>query len=216
MEVSGIQKPEALAAWTRTALPLKNRLQAEDAGRVESAFSDALNHLGEPSLDHPPVSLSGPHGSERSPELPHLETVVTIAKPVRVRDRNHLRFVAAQPCLVCGKAPSDAHHVKFAELQAMGRKVSDRFTVPLCRLHHRELHRRGNERLWWENKGVDPLPVAATLWMQTHTDATNETITVTRANEAAGINGLVSGGVVAVAVRDQNNETKPILRPEAG
>ena len=99
----------------------------------------------------------------------------------------------------------------------MGRKVSDRFTVPLCRLHHRELHRRGSERLWWENKGIDPLPIAATLWMETHTEGTIETTTVTHANEATGFNGLhVTGGVLGVAVRDQNDETKPILRPEAG
>ena len=50
----------------------------------------------------------------------------------------------------------------------MGRKVSDRFTVPICRLHHRELHRRGNERAWWQNKGIDPLPIAASLWERTH------------------------------------------------
>jgi hypothetical protein len=50
----------------------------------------------------------------------------------------------------------------------MGRKVSDRFTVPICRLHHRELHRRGNERAWWESQGIDPVPVAAKLWAKTH------------------------------------------------
>src|SRR6516165_12824257 len=50
----------------------------------------------------------------------------------------------------------------------MGRKVSDKFTVPICRLHHRELHRRGNERAWWKNQGIDPLPIAASLWDRTH------------------------------------------------
>ena len=50
----------------------------------------------------------------------------------------------------------------------MGRKVSDRFTVPLCRLHHRELHRRGNERAWWQIHGIDPLAIAARLWAMTH------------------------------------------------
>ena len=51
----------------------------------------------------------------------------------------------------------------------MARKVSDRFTVPICRVHHRELHRGGNERVWWHNKGIDPLPIAAKLWERTHT-----------------------------------------------
>ena len=50
----------------------------------------------------------------------------------------------------------------------MGRKVSDKFAVPVCRLHHRELHRRGNERAWWGRQGIDPLPFAATLWERTH------------------------------------------------
>lgn len=95
--------------------------------------------------------------------------VVPITKPVRERDRNHLRFVASQSCLVCGGSPADAHHLRFAEQRAMGRKVSDRFTVPVCRLHHRELHRRGDERIWWEKQGIDPLPVAARLWQTTHT-----------------------------------------------
>ena len=77
--------------------------------------------------------------------------MIVINKPVRERDRNHLRFVASQPCLLCGRTPSDAHHIKYAEARAMGRKVSDKFTVPVCRLHHRKLHRRGDERAWWDD-----------------------------------------------------------------
>jgi hypothetical protein len=212
-EVAGIQAQEVLAAWTRTALPLKNRLQAEDAERVESAFSDALSRLGEAPSDHSSPDPSDPHGSGRSPEAHHVETVVTIAKPVRERDRQHLRFVAAQPCLVCGRAPSDAHHIKFAELKAMGRKVSDRFTVPLCRLHHRELHRRGNERLWWQTKSIDALPVAATLWGQTHAGGLIESDIATNVDEPR-INGVLTGALAA-AIHDQNDETKPIPPPEA-
>ena len=108
-------------------------------------------------------------------QAPALRRSSTIKKPVRERDRDHLRFVATQPCLVCGRTPSDAHHVKFAEARAMGRKVSDRFTVPICRLHHRELHRRGNERAWWEKQGIDPLAIAASLWERTHAVAPLET-----------------------------------------
>jgi hypothetical protein len=85
----------------------------------------------------------GDHGQQRAE--PASEEVAVIGKPVRERDRNHLRFVASQPCVLCGRTPSDPHHIKFAGQRAMGRKVGDRFTVPVCRLHHRELHRRGNE-----------------------------------------------------------------------
>jgi hypothetical protein len=76
-------------------------------------------------------------------------------------------IVANANRLIGGRSPSDAQHLKLAEARAMGREVSDKFTVPLCRLHHRELHRRGNERDWWQSQGLDPLPVAAKLWTRT-------------------------------------------------
>jgi len=119
--------------------------------------------------------------------------------------------VATQPCLVCGRTPSDPHHIKFAEQQAMGRKVSDRFSVPICRLHHRELHRRGNERAWWGSYGIEPLAITATLWSRTHALALPAT-QVDDANAAANFNGKHLGAAVQI----QNNETKPILPPEAG
>jgi ERF superfamily len=198
-EVAGLESPDVLAAWARTALPRKNELQAEDAKRVELAFSGALSQLDELPLQPGRPDLLGP---EHLSTAPHIDTVVTIAKPVREQDRHHLRFVAAQPCLICGRTPSDPHHIKFAELRALGRKVSDRFTVPLCRLHHRELHRRGNERLWWQNKGINPLPVAAALWTETHAAAAIET-NVTDICELPSINAShVAGALVAVA-RDQ-------------
>jgi hypothetical protein len=62
----------------------------------------------------------------------------------RIRDREHVRSVAKQPCLVCGRRPADAHHLRFAQSRALGRKVSDEFTIPLCRGHHREVHRSGD------------------------------------------------------------------------
>jgi hypothetical protein len=78
------------------------------------------------------------------------KSVLTIAEPKRLRDKAHLKFVASQPCLVCGRQPSDPHHLRFAQPRALGLKVSDEFTVPLCRGHHRQLHQAGNEVTWWE------------------------------------------------------------------
>jgi hypothetical protein len=46
--------------------------------------------------------------------------------------------------------------------------VSDEFTVPLCRGHHREVHRSRNEAAWWTNSGIDPTITARALWLQTH------------------------------------------------
>ena len=85
-------------------------------------------------------------------------------KTIRLRDREHCKFVTTQPCLVCGRTPTEAHHLRFAQPRALGRKVSDEYTVPLCRLHHRELHRYGDEASWWTAVSIDPLPVALELW----------------------------------------------------
>jgi hypothetical protein len=89
-------------------------------------------------------------------------------EPRRIRDRDHVRFVARQTCLVCGRQPCDAHHLHFAQNCALGRKVSDEFTVPLCRGHHRELHRHGDEAAWWDKLGLDPSGAARALWLKTH------------------------------------------------
>ena len=91
-----------------------------------------------------------------------------IAEPKRLRDKAHLKFVASQACLICGRQPSDPHHLRFAQPTAIGLKVSDEFTVPLCRGHHRQLHQAGNEAAWWGNFNLKPLEVAKGLWDQTH------------------------------------------------
>jgi hypothetical protein len=96
------------------------------------------------------------------------KSALALGEPRRIRDKDHLRRVASQPCLVCGAAPADAHHIRFAQPKALGRKVSDEFTVPLCRTHHRELHHTGNERAWWHDMGLDPLPVARRLWDESY------------------------------------------------
>lgn len=88
-----------------------------------------------------------------------------ILKERRIRDKDHLKFVASQPCLICGRRPAQAHHLRFAQPQAMAMKVSDEFTVPLCNVHHDQLHRAGDERAWWARHGIlDPLKVADRLW----------------------------------------------------
>jgi Rad52/22 family double-strand break repair protein len=70
---------------------------------------------------------------------------LALAEPKRIRDKAHLKFVASQPCSVCGRQPSDPHHLRFAQPRGLGLKVSDEFTVPLCRVHHRQLHWRLHE-----------------------------------------------------------------------
>ena len=214
-ELEQLETSEALVGWAQRALPLKNQLSTADAQAVEDAFTARLSQLEE---SEPRAARHQEVNSPRNQPLqvdPGEQAVTVISKPVRERDREHLKFVASRPCLICGRTPSDAHHIKFAEQRAMGR-VSDRFTVPICRLHHRELHRRGNERAWWENQGIDPLVIAATLWRKTHE------LEPAAANIAGDppttingtLNGRHYGNGAAAAGRPQNDETKPILRPE--
>ena len=96
---------------------------------------------------------------------------LSLPEPRRVRDREHVRSVAQKPCLVCGRRPSDPHHLRFAQSRALSRKVSDEFVVPLCRGHHREVHRSGDEAAWWRHRGVDALGVARALWLEFHPQA---------------------------------------------
>jgi ERF superfamily len=201
-----------LTSWAHKALPRKNELRNADAQTVESAFAVRLCVLGEgrPAVTTPdPDSSNGPNGD--IPTTPDggavaPKVVTVLAKPARERDRGHLKFVAGQPCLVCGRTPCDSHHIKFAENWTVGRKVSDRFTVPLCRLHHHELHRSGNERLWWRQKDIGPLEVAKTLWVKTHASAPDKIAD----NPDHPNNGSGLVGPADPARLPQNYETKPI------
>ena len=86
------------------------------------------------------------------------------AKAIRLRDKDHCKFVRTHPCVVCGRTPTEAHRIRFAQPRAFRRKVSDEYIVPVCRLHHRDLHSYGDEASWWAGVGIDPLPIALELW----------------------------------------------------
>ena len=105
------------------------------------------------------IDASKPLGIDKS--------VLAVPAPRRYRDREHLRYVTKQPCLICGRKPSDPHHLRHLQPRALGRKASDEFTVPLCRIHHRLVHRVGNEAAWWQDAGIDPIKAARKLWRET-------------------------------------------------
>jgi hypothetical protein len=107
---------------------------------------------------------------DRQADLPPTKidkSKLTFGEPRRLRDKAHLKFVASQPCLICGRSPADAHHLRFTQPRAMGLKVSDEFTVPLCRVHHRDVHSHGDEVAWWERRAIDPLATSRVLWVST-------------------------------------------------
>ena len=102
-----------------------------------------------------------------APSAPRIDkSRLLISEPRRIRDKSHLRAIAKQPCLACGRTPSHAHHLKFVQPRALARKPSDEWTVPLCRLHHKAVHQTGDEKLWWTGQKVDPVPEAERLWIK--------------------------------------------------
>jgi hypothetical protein len=182
LQITAIASTDAAADWARQALSAKNRLTATDAGLVEEAFEQKGTALGIadtfgiPTSSAAQANVASPSDPVAMPETTRPrpgdggsaagidKSVLTLAEPRRHRSRAHLLFVAQQACLVCGRKPSDPHHLRFMQPRALGRKVSDQYAVPLCRVHHRALHGVGDERHWWQQAGIDPIKVAQELW----------------------------------------------------
>ena len=173
-DVGNLASADDAALWAHRSLTEKNKLAEGDALLVEEAFEARLARL--------PVTATTPAGgAQRKRSRPNSKatrngarpgaidkSILTLPEPRRIRDRNHVKVVATHPCLICGRQPSDGHHLRFTQSRALGRKVSDEFTVPLCRSHHHEVHRCGDEAAWWKKAGVDPTLTARALWLVSH------------------------------------------------
>ena len=184
-EISDLGCADEAATWAHRCLTEKNKLLATDVQRIEDMFAARLAAFGaDASEASTPARFVTPsarpqrlkpgaadtrtsRGRKRRSKTVD-KSVLAFPEPRRIRDRDHVRFVAQQPCLVCGRQPADAHHVRFAQSPALGRKVSDEFTVPLCRGHHREVHRCGDEPVWWLKARINPTVTARALWLRTH------------------------------------------------
>jgi hypothetical protein len=178
-ELNDIASEEAATKWAHRRLKEKNKLNDVDARRIDEAFRAKLLSFAIHADGGVPQSKAGTQSSvstdghkaktkSAGPSASVDKSVLTHPEPRRVRDRDHVRFVAGQTCLVCGRQPCDAHHLRFAQSRALARKASDEYTVPLCRGHHRELHRHGDEAAWWDRLGLDPTSAARALWLETH------------------------------------------------
>jgi ERF superfamily len=180
-EIATLPSEDSATDWAQRALAAKNQLTAADARLLEVAFELRLSALlpsesSEPSIGSSPLysaSLAGEEtigrdagSGDAGNDQPARVDKSTLAVPIprRYRDKAHLRYVAQQPCLLCGRKPSDPHHLRFMQPRALGRKASDEFAVPLCRIHHRLVHRVGNEAAWWKDAGIDPAESARKLW----------------------------------------------------
>jgi len=167
-QIEDLSSSDDAALWAHRRLEAKNRLSESDAQQVEQAFAAKLAVIPPDSAKADDIT---PELNDQSlaAKLPQVDkSVLVFPKPRRIRDRDHIRHVIKQPCLICGQRPSDPHHLRFVQSRALGRRVSDEFTVPLCRTHHREVHRSGNEAAWWTNVGIDPTIAARALWLETH------------------------------------------------
>jgi hypothetical protein len=176
-ELNDLGSEDDAANWAHRCLGQKNRLTAQDAQRVEEAFQATLASLAtrpadvsqtaeQTGLSLGPLDVRWPKYRTRSEVIN--KSLLALSEPRRARDREHVKFVAQHACLICGRQPADAHHLRFAQSRALSRKVSDEFTVPLCRGHHREVHRCGDETAWWRKTGIDPTVPARSLWLETH------------------------------------------------
>ncbi len=176
-ELNEIGSEDEATKWAHRRLSEKNKLNETDAKHIEEAFRAKLFSVAihqskagpAPKSDaQTPDGIDGRVRKRKQQALSVEKSVLTHPEPRRIRDREHVRFVAQQTCLVCGRKPCDPHHLRFAQNRALGRKVSDEFTVPLCRGHHRELHSHGDETAWWQKLGLDPTSAARALWLETH------------------------------------------------
>jgi len=168
-QLKGLNSAEEAADWAHRVLASKDSLDSADAKQVELAFQLKLSTLvtDQPNVAaQPEVPRRLHRGRNRATGVN--KTVSALPVPRRIRDREHVKSVAKQPCLVCGRRPADAHHLRFAQPPTLGRKVSDEFTVPLCRGHHREVHRCGDEAAWWDKSGIDAAAAARALWLKSH------------------------------------------------
>jgi hypothetical protein len=210
-EIGNIASVEQAVTWARKAIASKNTLLESDAKLVEAAFEARMAELlpaekaADPNNDSSSTSpvdgakeTVGPETAGADPgEAGGVDkSVLSIATPRRYRNRQHLRYVMQQPCLVCGRKPSDPHHLRYLQPRALGRKASDEFAVPLCRVHHRAAHRAGDERAWWQAAGIDPIKIARRLWKHTRVqegqmppDATTQT-----PGSGVALNSQNSGG----------------------
>jgi hypothetical protein len=178
---AGVERPSGFHPDDATPIPRPSRYYGQRSGpsmletmrRDQNAPASIKTTSADPAGTKTSALVLSPLAP--APSVPNQGRIdksqLTIGEPKRLRDKAHLKFVASQPCLICGRQPSDPHHLRFAQPRAIGLKVSDEFTVPLCRGHHRELHQAGNEVAWWENLKIRPLEIARGLWEETHPEA---------------------------------------------
>ena len=180
VEIGALQSGDDAAMWAHRSLSLKNTLTSDDAQQVEANF---VANIAAFSHDKASTELrkcadgeAKPQDSETEPSKPEEEGVSTgnrvMAKTIRLRDKDHRKYVSHEPCVVRGRRPAE-RIIFVLHSHARWHASSDEFTVPVCRIHHRELHRYGDEAKWWKGVNIDPVPIALMLWQHTRANGAN-------------------------------------------
>ena len=226
-DLSQLQSGDEAADWVHKNLAAKNTLITADADAVEARFREKLATIEVASAARQErlhsAPAEDPEPSVGKPFVTTIEGAVAVAPPttsdntsarrrrvaaktIRLRDKEHCRFVTTQPCVVCGRTPTEAHHIRFAQPRALGRKVSDEYTVPVCRLHHRDLHGYGDEASWWASVSIDPLPIALELWRRSR---------LTYSLDASGSEPLSAAKVERAPLNDARDESDVAEHPDS-
>lgn len=108
----------------------------------------------------------------RRPDTAFPLTTPKLSKKQRQKEDGHLRFLRSLPCIVTGQRPVEAAHIRYGDIRrgkyetGAGEKPHDMWALPLHPDEHRKQHAM-SERDYWTLAGIDPLAVAALLWMHT-------------------------------------------------
>jgi hypothetical protein len=156
-DIAQLRSSDEAADWVHKNMPVKNELTAADADLVGAAFRDRLAVIDSetPALENRTYPVAGSGGTESNEPLPDFGGAPSAGllegpgigwmvlhdhpegrersvagKTIRLRDKEHCKYVATQPCLICGRTPSEAHHIRFAQPRALSRKVSDEYRFP--------------------------------------------------------------------------------------
>lgn len=84
-----------------------------------------------------------------------------IPKQNFIRDKNHLAFIRKLPCIVCGKSPCEAAHIRTNSGAGTGIKPGDDRVVPLCTMCHKKQHATSEVKFYYPYGGWERAVVLA-------------------------------------------------------
>lgn len=94
------------------------------------------------------------------------KSVLALSEPRRIWDRDHVRYVVKQPCLICGRRPAMpttcASHKAGCSNERSAMISPSRCaeeTIARCTVSAKSA--------WWKKAGIDPTENARALWLKT-------------------------------------------------